>query len=120
MKGCTFPGNTISCEGAERWGETTETEGTAICAVSARTVFLFRRRAKVPYTRIPARTSRITPATTQPRFERRRASTTPSAGGSCGGALICVCDFIAINHSYLSNHVFIVVPRQEFAGADRG
>src|SRR3989449_8186567 len=50
-----FPYTTLfrsSCDGAERWGEMTETDGTAICAVSALTVAAFRRRADRKSTRL--------------------------------------------------------------------
>src|SRR5229473_600988 len=109
MKGCTFPGNTISCDGAERWGEMTETDGTAICAVSARTVAPFQRRARTPYTKIPAKTSTIAPPMSQPRFDRRGAATTLRAGGSCGGASLSVCDCIGVTIPILLRRIFLLL-----------
>ena len=109
MKGCTFPGNTISCDGAERWGEMTETDGTAICAVSAPTVAAFRRRARMPYTKIPTKTRRIAPAMNQPRFDRRGALTTLNVGGSCGNASLCVCDCMGITIPILLRRILLLL-----------
>src|SRR5712692_2548287 len=108
MKGCTFPGNTISCDGTERWGEMTETDGTAICAVSARTAAPFRRRARTPYTKIPAKTRRIAPPMSQPRFARCGALTALNVGGSCGTALLCVCECIGTTIPILLRRIFLL------------
>src|SRR6267378_3984350 len=54
MWGSTLPGNTSSCDGAVRCGETTLTDGTAIVAVSALTVARARTRRTMPETKIPA------------------------------------------------------------------
>src|SRR4029077_3154576 len=68
--GCTFPGNTISCEGADRCGETTETVGTAICAVSVRNAALVWTRSRIPDTKSAAKARKIASAMSQLRRER--------------------------------------------------
>src|SRR4030081_2590676 len=101
MKGCTFPGSTISCDGAVCCGVTTETEGTAICAVSARTVFPCQWRGRMAYNTKPPKTKRNAPAMSQPRFDRRRPFTTLRDGGPGLETLICVCDCIGITLCFL-------------------
>src|SRR6266849_7911136 len=117
MNGITFPGKTISCEGADRCGETTETEGTAICAVSARTVFCSPIRLRMPYTRIPPKTTSSAPAKTQPRFDRNDLFIELSHGDSWGGGLICVCDCIGITIPVPSNISLTLVSRSQFYDA---
>src|SRR5579863_455799 len=51
MNGCIFPGRMISCAGAAGFGRTTETEGTAICAVTVRKLASAVRRDRIPKTR---------------------------------------------------------------------
>src|ERR1700676_1715304 len=48
MNGCTFPGRMISSAGAVRFGETTDTEVRATCAVSAFSVFWALTRDTMP------------------------------------------------------------------------
>src|SRR5579864_7336243 len=48
MNGCIFPGRIISCAGAADFGCTTETEGTAICAVTVRKLASALRRDRMP------------------------------------------------------------------------
>src|SRR5262245_25526173 len=119
MKGCTFPGSTISCDGAERCGEMTETDGTAICAVSACTVPSFRIREDMPYRRIPPKTSKIALPRNHPRLRRRRPSTKLNVCGSSGGLLVCVCDCIGITMTRSPSQNFLSSDcrYQHFAGA---
>src|SRR6267142_6976350 len=119
MKGCTFPGNTISCDGAESWGETTETDCTAICAVSARTVAALRRRARTPYPKIPAKARRATPAISQPRFEWRGALPARNVSGWSAGLCTCDCIDVAITNSP-SEYLLLPDFQQRPAGGNRG
>src|ERR1700746_22191 len=48
MNGCIFPGRMISCAGAAGFGRTTETEGTAICAVTVRRLASAVSRDRIP------------------------------------------------------------------------
>src|SRR3954449_11192665 len=48
MKGCIFPGRIISCACAAGFGCTTETDGTAICAVTVRKLASAFRRDRMP------------------------------------------------------------------------
>src|SRR5436309_5270405 len=48
MKGCIFPGRIISCACAAGLGCTTETDGTAICAVTVRKLASALRRDRMP------------------------------------------------------------------------
>jgi hypothetical protein len=96
MKGCIFPGNTISWEGAERWGETTDTDGSAICAVSALTVAPCLARVNTPYAKIPMNRRRMAAASSQPRFDPGRTPATLTVGGSGGTTLPCASTGIAM------------------------
>src|SRR5579872_1715715 len=51
MNGCIFPGRMISCAAAAGFGCTTETEGTAICAVTVRKLASAFRRDRIPKSR---------------------------------------------------------------------
>src|SRR5436305_5685722 len=98
MYGCTFPGNTISCDGAVRCGETTETVGTAISAVSVRNAALVWTRSKIPDASTPANTRKIAKPISHPRRDRRCGCTgiDDSRSGSCTVIFSFVCVSIGI------------------------
>jgi len=53
MNGCILPGRTISSAAAVRFGITTETDGTAICAVTAARAVSAFTRDLIPTTSTP-------------------------------------------------------------------
>jgi len=67
MKGCMLPGRMISCAGPVRFGATTETDGTAICAVTV-------SKAAAAFTRdlIPDAKTQITAIPTSATISQRQ------------------------------------------------
>src|ERR1700751_3558465 len=64
INGCTLPGRTTSCAGAASFGNTTETEGTDVCATTARNFAASCKRDRIPMARTaPAIATTITAIT---------------------------------------------------------
>src|ERR1700733_12439408 len=82
---CTFPGSTISCEGAERCGVTTATTGTAKLSVSLVSVADARNRSMMPRARIAPNTTTRTISPSESSQLRRgcRALLTSGAVEEC-------------------------------------
>src|SRR5438309_8260209 len=111
----------ISCPAAECWGETTDTEGTASCAVSVRIVAAVRRRTTIPNAATPAKNKKIAIQTIQPRFERRGLISLPSLGVSGGKTLMFACDCVAIIIPILVREsLSVAVQHPRLAAADCG
>src|SRR3954468_2961639 len=71
MKGCIFPGRIISCACAAGFGCTTETEGTAICAVTVRKLASALRRDRIPKNKTANTTTLKIKGTSQRRCDGR-------------------------------------------------
>src|SRR5208283_3395460 len=85
LNGCTFPGRMISCAGAARVGDMTETGVTADCAASARAVLPALTRDRIPQSRTTATTAN---AIAQTSHGLRRPFRTPSSFHGRVGPLV--------------------------------
>src|SRR5882757_2260751 len=80
MNGCMLPGRTTSWSGAVGVGFTTETEGTAICAVTTRSFVAASTRERIPAASTPIIMNATAAAITQRLPDRNRQTLLGEAG----------------------------------------
>src|SRR5579863_41275 len=102
MNGCIFPGRIISCAGAACFGCTTETEGTAICAVTLRKLAAALRRDRIPKTRIAKATAPTVRGIIQACGEGR-----PFSGSGSSGTISTLFAVSLISKLVISIHLFL-------------